>query len=48
MRSCNACTPCKPHDKSCYNSNRARLGYLVYDPAELGWASIPGLDTPQQ
>lgn len=47
MRSCNACTPCKAGDKSCYNSNRARLGYLVYDPSELGWPSIPGLNMPQ-
>lgn len=34
--SCGACTPCKAGYMACYNANRVKLGYLAYDPAELG------------
>ncbi len=34
-KSCGTCTPCAESDIACYNKNRAAMGYLEFDPAEL-------------
>ncbi len=34
-RSCGACEVCQANDRACYNRNRERQGYLVYEPEEL-------------
>lgn len=34
-RSCKACTVCEKDDVACYNANRDKIGFLVYDPKEL-------------
>lgn len=30
-KSCGTCTPCDKGDRECYNSNRRKAGYLVYN-----------------
>jgi hypothetical protein len=34
-KACGTCTPCAASDVACYNKNRAAMGYLEFDPAEL-------------
>lgn len=34
-RSCKECKECDAADKECYNENRRRIGYLVYNASEL-------------
>lgn len=35
-RSCGTCTACADGDKACYDENRRRAGYLVFDAHDLG------------
>jgi len=34
-KSCGACQECAPNDHDCYNNNRKKIGFLVFNPAEL-------------
>jgi hypothetical protein len=40
-KSCGECRACERGDTKCYNENRRKAGYLVYEPGEIGLKEVP-------